>query len=152
MDKKILDNMTLMTEEDYTLIKRLIENYYKDTSIAFADTLKDIYSEGKSEGWDKVMRIFNNDYVALGLFVEEHKSETYTASGNAHISCEFSDVEIEDPDNAHEEVSAQIYGADLSLHSGYSSGDVDDFSIEDVNKQYSLDPFAKIQKDYKSDK
>ena len=162
MDKTIIENLKNITEQDHKYLAQLITKHYETSSIQFIDSVKDTvnemvsYQKGRTDNafgdmikeWKKVFALFNNDYIALGLFAEEHKVKSYVASGTATFSTDFYDVVITDEDDAYDEVSNQIDGCDINLSTGYGSGTQDNISVDDIETRFTLEPFSKIQNDY----
>ena len=151
-----------MEVSDYDFIQRLITKYYKTSSIQFADSVRDyavLLTEKRSdpdketkeaiERFDKAFALFNKDYIALGLFAEEHAEEHHTACGTATYTPYFSDIEVTDKDNAEEEVGEQLYGCSVSTETGDAdAGGYDDLQIDRIETEISLTSYEEILKEY----
>ena len=164
MDKTIIENLKNITEQDHKYLAQLIAKHYETSSIQFIDSVKDTIKtmdafqkeiRNNSESikdmankWKKVFALFNNDYIALGLFAEEHKVKSYIASGFVTFNAEFYDVVVTNRDNAYEEVSGAIDGCDINSDTGFGSGTTNDVSVDDIETRFTLEPFSKIQNDY----
>jgi len=79
--------------------------------------------------WSRTFDLFNNDYIALGLFAEEHTKKTYFASDTATFRGDFDDAEISEEDTVYDEVSNQMDGCEINLGTGFGIGTTEDVDV-----------------------